>query len=316
MESLISIIVPVYNVEAYLSKCLDSILAQTYSNLEIILVDDGATDSSSRICDEYAEKDCRIKVLHKENGGVSSARNAGLKICAGEYLMFVDADDYISEDAVQVLYERMRSDGSDMIVGKHTDVYEDGTTNGAFCSWMKDAVLSNKEVFAKLGERNYIAVVSWGKMYRRTIFDGILYPALTCGEDLWNYPLIVDNCKTISVVDQTLYFYFQRSNSILHEKSEQSKRDDLNAVLHLVQFLWLRNFEKSALRWYAIAIDKALSLKNKREGLSIFKEYFPPVERRKLLKGQRSKAKMKWRFLYVPFLYDMIKGARKLMGGK
>lgn len=107
-DDLISVIVPVYNVEKYLHKCINSILNQTYKNLEIILIDDGSTDNSGKICDEYALKDNRIKVIHKENGGLSSARNAGLDICSGDYIGFVDSDDYIAEDMYEYLYVNLK----------------------------------------------------------------------------------------------------------------------------------------------------------------------------------------------------------------
>lgn len=310
MLPLISIIVPVYNVEHYLPRCIDSILAQTYSNLEIILVNDGSSDDSGHICDLYAERDSRIHVIHKQNGGVSSARNTALEVYSGEYLMFVDSDDYISESAVEELYKRILSDGSDMAVGKHVDIDEDGNINDSFCNWMKDAVLSKEEIFNQLGEKSHVTEVLWAKIYKRTIFEGILFPALKCGEDLWAYPLILDRCKKISIVDQVIYFYFQRSNSIVHAKSEQTKLDDIIAVLHLTQFLFENNFLKSASRWYSIGIDKSLDLEKKPDGLSLFRQYFSKAERKKLIQLQGSKTKLKWLCLYVPFLHIAVKSIK------
>lgn len=113
-EDLISIIVPVYKVENYLSKCLDSMICQTYKNIEIILVDDGSPDNSGKICDDYAKKDSRIKVIHKENGGLSDARNAGLKIATGKYIGFVDSDDYISVEMYEKLYNQAKKEDADI----------------------------------------------------------------------------------------------------------------------------------------------------------------------------------------------------------
>lgn len=124
----ISIIVPVYKVEPYLRKCLDSILAQTFTNFEVILVDDGSPDNSGKICDEYAIKDSRVRVIHKENGGLSSARNAGIDIAQGKYLGFVDSDDYIAEDMYEVLYENLKFYDADIssveIIPFRDDKYE------------------------------------------------------------------------------------------------------------------------------------------------------------------------------------------------
>jgi hypothetical protein len=200
-----------------------------------------------------------------------------------------------------------------MIVGKHTDVYEDGTTNGAFCSWMKDAVLSNKEVFAQLGEKNYIAVGSWGKLYRRTVFDGIFYPALICGEDLWNYPLIVDRCVKISVLDRVIYFYFQRPNSVMHKKTEQVKYDELDATLHLVQFLWQREYKTSAYNWYARSISKAICFQDKRIAIDQFRRYFSRSERKKILKGVKIKERIKWISLFFPFINGVVRFVKRVV---
>ena len=123
----ISVIVPIYNVEKYLNQCIDSIINQTYKNIEIILVDDCSKDNSGKIADEYAKKDTRIKVLHKENGGLSSARNAGMNIATGEYLMFVDSDDYLFENSCQVLFEKIEKETADYVIGNYINCNENGT---------------------------------------------------------------------------------------------------------------------------------------------------------------------------------------------
>ena len=123
-SELVSIIVPVYKVEKYLDKCIESIVGQTYENLEIILVDDGSPDNCPAMCDRWAEKDSRIKVIHKENGGLSSARNAGLDACTGEYIYFLDSDDYIAENCIEMLFNTIISDGSDMCIGNLMSVDE------------------------------------------------------------------------------------------------------------------------------------------------------------------------------------------------
>ena len=127
MDALISVIIPVYNVSQYLPRCIESVINQTYQNLEIILVDDGATDDSGVICDDYARKDPRIRVVHKENGGLSSARNAGIQIARGEYLTFIDSDDYVDRDYTEFLYELVCQYSAKMAIFSHTVFYDNGT---------------------------------------------------------------------------------------------------------------------------------------------------------------------------------------------
>ena len=142
MEPLISIIVPVYRVEQYLPKCLDSIMTQTYRNLEIILVDDGSPDRCGEICEAYVRKDNRILVVHQENAGLSAARNIGLEIFHGEYLMFVDSDDYLHQDAIRILYERMIADESDIAVGNAVCVDEADKVIGEPYSMVLDSCIT------------------------------------------------------------------------------------------------------------------------------------------------------------------------------
>lgn len=306
MSSLISIIVPIYNVEKYLPKCIESILNQTYTNLEIILVDDGSLDNSSQICDEYAKRDKRIKVIHQRNSGPGFTRNAGLDIYSGEFVMFIDPDDYISKDAVQVLYDRIVIDGSDMAVGKHTDVYDDGSCNGTYCSFMKNAVISKRDLFSMMGKSNFIAVSSCAKLYKRKIFDEIRYPKLKSAEDLWIFTKVVDKCKTISIVDKTIYYYYQRSDSLVHKKSEQSKNDELEATLYTVQFLWKRGYEASAKKWFSRGVSRALLFQKRKNVIKILEKYFDSSTRRELVKGQSVKTKFKWYSLYFPVIFKTV----------
>ncbi len=311
MNSLISVIVPVYKVEKYIHRCIDSILNQTYSNLEIILVDDGSPDRCPEICGEYAERDKRIRVIHKKNEGLGFARNSGMDRCTGGFIMFVDSDDYISEDAVQVLYERMISDGSDIAIGKHTDVYEDGSTNGGFCAFMKDAVLTKEDIFSVAGR---YAVSAWGKLYRREMLEGVKYPSLKCAEDLWVFSEVFDKSKAISIVDRTVYYYVQNPGSITHEKSEFRKRDELDATLKTAKFLWQNRFQTGARNWYGRGISKAILFDNKREGIKLFKEYFDHSQRRRLLKGQSIATRVKWLSLYMPIIFDVVRYTKQALG--
>ena len=167
-NSLISIIVPVYKVEKYLNRCIDSIINQTYKNLEIILVDDGSPDNCGEICDEYAEKDNRVKVIHKKNGGVSSARNTGIDSATGEYIMFVDSDDYIEKDGLQYLFEEYAE--VDILIAGWKMLF-----NGQFNKYIVESKVCDRDMFVDEYIRifrsgNLILSTPWSKLYKRKIF--------------------------------------------------------------------------------------------------------------------------------------------------
>lgn len=314
MNDLISVIIPVYNVEQYLPKCIDSIVAQTYSNLEIILVDDGSLDNCGRICDAYAKIDSRIHVIHKENEGIGFARNSGLKICSGAYIMFVDSDDFLAHDTVQVLYERIVSDGSDMAMGKHIDAYEDERLDGASCCWIQDMVISGKDFCMWMDGRRNVPVSAWGKLYRRSIFETISYPSLKCGEDLWVFPEIMDRCQKISLVNRTIYYYFQRNTSLIHMKTEIAKRDELNATLHLTKYFIEKNIMNSAYAWYVRGIDKAGYFKNKKIAVTQFRQYFDRDMHNLIMRNLSRRERIKWLALFIPFGHEGYRSIRNIAG--
>ena len=199
---MISVIVPVYNVEKYIRKCLDSIVNQTYRDLEIILVDDGSTDASGAICDEYAEKDIRIKVIHKENGGQSSARNLGLDIATGEYIGFVDSDDTIELETYHLLVSSMQ--GNDIVICGHNVVYEEKTET---CC-REESALDNAGLWSEVFGRLNNAV--WNKLYRRELLKGIYFDArFAHGEDLLFNLHYLKVARNGCVLNRALYNYYK-----------------------------------------------------------------------------------------------------------
>ena len=181
-KPLISIILPVYNVSAYLEKCLDSVLSQDYENLEIILVDDGSTDESPEICDRYKEKDNRITVIHKENGGLSDARNAGSSMAHGEYITFVDSDDSIQSEYVSYLYSLIEKYHTKMSLCTHTVVFEDGSVQ--VYGDGSDEVLDSKECIRRMLYHDVIDTSAWAKLYHRDLVKKIPYPVGMQYEDI------------------------------------------------------------------------------------------------------------------------------------
>ena len=201
MEDLITVVVPIYKVEKYLEKCIDSIIKQTYENLEIILVDDGSPDKCPQICDEYAKKDSRIKVIHKKNGGLSDARNAGIDIAKGEYITFVDSDDYIEKDYVEVLYDSIKENDSDMAIGSHKVIYENGTILNKETG--EKSVLDAKTVLERILYDENIDLSAWAKLYKTELFEEIRYPKGRVFEDAATTYKLVDKSKKISIVSKS-----------------------------------------------------------------------------------------------------------------
>ena len=202
---LISVIVPIYNSEKYLKRCISSIVNQTYNNLEIILVDDGSTDKSASICDEYANKDLRVIVIHKENGGLSSARNAGLKAASGELIGFVDSDDYIEETMYEKLKENMDKYGSDISVCQFYKSfrYMDDLVDGLD----KEEVYDGKDKFDNLENDNYfMTVVAWNKLYKKKIFSRIKYPEGRLFEDSYIICSLLAKANKVSYLNEPLYY--------------------------------------------------------------------------------------------------------------
>lgn len=226
-EELVSVVVPIYNVEQYLSRCIETITAQTYRNLEIILVDDGATDGSGRICDAFAKRDNRVKCVHQGNLGPGAARNAGKRLAHGEYIMFVDGDDYLHHDAVKVMYEAINRDvGYDMAIAKYRatrSLSEDvvHTVNGQ-CS-----TITNIEILEYLtGERicndaspnKIIHSNVWGKLFKRKLIEDIWFKDYPLAEDLDFMIRVCNAVQQAVIVDSALSYYVQRKGSLMTQK--------------------------------------------------------------------------------------------------
>lgn len=214
-NELISVIVPVYKVEQYLDRCVMSIVCQTYKNIEIILVDDESPDRCPEICEAWAKKDNRIKVLHKKNGGLSDARNAGLRTAAGRFICFVDSDDYIAADFVEKLY--------DLIAEYHVNISAVGyqkVTDHAQPQALEEEpqiqLFNGKNAIEELFRDTSFCNYAWNKMYERSLFSDIEFPFGRKMEDLGTTYKLLIKSGGIAYCAQPLYFYYQREDSILH----------------------------------------------------------------------------------------------------
>lgn len=226
MGDKISVIVPIYKVEDCLYRCVDSIINQTYTNLEIILVEDGSPDNCPMICDEYAKKDSRIRVIHKENGGLSDARNAGLEIATGEYIGFVDSDDWIHKDMYSILYK--------IISRKQCDIVEcnaikiENTINDKEINFeYKFFIYTKEKAIEGLILEKTIHQTVWNKLYKKEVIQDIFFEKGKIHEDeFWTYQ-VINKCNNLIHVELDLYYYFQRKSSIMGNEYSLKR---LNAI--------------------------------------------------------------------------------------
>ena len=234
MNPIISIIIPVYKVEPYIHKCLDSVCAQTYQNLDIILVDDGSPDTCGSICDEYAARDSRIRVIHKENGGLSSARNAGMAIARGDFIGFVDSDDWIEPDMFELLYRNMAAENAAISVCGH---YQHENEKFSACGDSSYAVLSPREAIESVYCRNGFAIVVWNKLFRKELFCNLCFPEGRIYEDAFIIFQLLDAAQKIVIDMKPKYHYLCRPGSIMTSPLCPAQLDILDATLQNYDFL-------------------------------------------------------------------------------
>ena len=245
-DQLISVIIPVYQVENYLDQCLESVVGQTYSNLEIILVDDGSTDGCPALCNEWEKKDSRIRVVHKENGGLSDARNVGMQLVTGELIAFVDSDDWIAPEMFQRLLEAIQKDNSDIAACSVEMVWENGTKR--LLTAKTNRVLDHDEAQEALLAETLLKQPVWYKIYKYTIIRDILFEVGKMHEDaFWSYQ-VIGNANRVSIIDYVGYYYRQHSDSIMGKEYSINRLDSIEAAERRYKFLAEKypNLEKRA----------------------------------------------------------------------
>lgn len=212
-QPLVTVIVPVYKVEPYLRRCIDSIISQTYHNLEIILVDDGSPDGCPEICDEYAERDSRIKVIHKKNGGLSDARNVGLGSSSGKYVTFVDSDDWLENAAVDYMYQLIIKYDAGLVIGgmQRVENITDYILKSDWNGKLQEACMTNVQAMQHFFQNGCAA---WARLYRRSIFNDIMFPIGEINEDEAIVLPILERCGTVVLTNHVIYNYRCRPESI------------------------------------------------------------------------------------------------------
>nr|WP_296456162.1 glycosyltransferase [uncultured Acetatifactor sp.] len=231
MNSLVSIIVPVYNVENFLEECINSIRKQTYRNIEIILVNDGSTDSSGLICHKHEQFDQRIKVIDKQNGGLSSARNMGIEAASGEILSFIDSDDFIEKNMIELLVTNLLGVDADISCCNY-DVYNESSRYVSlhFSPVVEKQIYSSEESVNLLLREDYFKCYAWNKVYKKKLFDSIRYPEGRLFEDIITSYYLLKKSDRIVFINLPLYHYRERTNSITKSKFNEKKYDILQSI--------------------------------------------------------------------------------------
>lgn len=254
MQDKISVIVPIYNVEKCVDKCIESILCQTYTNLEIILVDDGSTDCSGELCDKWAEKDERVIVLHKDNEGLSDARNDGLKIATGRYVGFVDGDDWIADNMYEYLYQLMKEYDSDISICEHYLESEQGDLSAGGLFGPNVEKYERKEALWELVQDEVVHSYVWDKLFKKELFDGIVFPKGRYVQDMYTIYKVFMRANFVVSGHEPQYYYFIRSNSI-----QQSRGEKLDWDQFCVYKDWYENLSIIFPEWERYLLNKWIS---------------------------------------------------------
>lgn len=314
MSKLVSVIVPVYNVESYLKECVDSLIHQTYQNIEIILINDGSTDNSGQVCDQYCEIDKRISVIHKENGGQSDARNVGLDVAVGDYIMFVDSDDFVADNYVELMLATMVSEQADIVCCGFSFTDEYGKVTVSVSNKAKAVISAEETLHLLIQDNNPIENYVWNKIYKRCYFDKEKFPIGRLYEDVATTYKILIKCNTVALIPNELYYYRLRPGSTVHEANMKSIEDSVRVQLERYQALsdtypqlsleLTDSFLNSLCRTYGLLIQLKADAETKR-----FRKYIISVKKKWNVFRSRLPLKKKLRVLLIckiPLIADWI----------
>lgn len=262
-QEMISIVVPVYNVQDYLSECIESVLRQTYTNFELLLVDDGSKDDSGKICDLYEGKDDRIRVFHKKNGGLSDARNYAIPHAKGEYIMFLDSDDYLSIHCLEYMLKTMIDHDLNIVQGFFTRE-ESTLDHGAIDSHHVSLFLSEEEILRSYFMYGLIEGHACNKLYKTYLFKDLRYPFGKIQEDAWTTYKALFFAKRVGVMQYNTYFYRYNNQSIMNGKFDVRRFDALQVPAYIKAFLNEQNV--------SFSLDKELDYFSMRLGLKTYND--------------------------------------------
>ena len=272
----VSIIVPIYNVEKNIYRCIESIIKQTYTNIEIILVDDGSLDNCPKICDEYAKEDSRIKVIHKKNGGLSTARNSGLDIASGEYILFVDGDDYIHESTVEILIEKAIINNVDIVHFNFKSVDEEGNEIEIKNKDLdNNKILTSYETLCGYVKEYKIKVMAWNKLYKSDLFKNLRFDEGYVYEDELIFPKIISKSKINYTINDKLYYYVNVPTSITKGSLTKNKVKSKEYLIKFLEEYYTNNYPELIRHIYIaicfICISTIRQIKNSNKLDTIYK---------------------------------------------
>lgn len=302
-EVLISVVIPVYNVEHYLKKCVDSICHQTYRNLEIILVDDGSTDCSGSLCDEFATSDSRIRVIHKSNGGLSDARNAGMELASGEWWMFVDSDDYIAPNTAETLLLAAVENHCEIAVCNMMRIYEDGKQEPFYCPVTEPTIWAGEQRFETLRQPSVC-----NKLFRADLFKELRFPKRKFYEDTFVYHVLAHRANRIALTGLSGYYYLSRRESILGQSQFTDRYFDYVEAIHeRAMFLFnhgvSRYGEEACLSLYAAIVNSTKNIRKTPQNAEHFQRMWEWYELayRNLMSSPDTSIKQKLRLFFLKY---------------
>lgn len=316
-NELISVIVPIYNTGKYLRKCLESLTHQTYKELEIILVNDGSTDSSAEICEEFSRKDKRIKVFNRRNAGLSQSRLFGLSMSRGKYKAFVDSDDYIAAQMLEKMYLRMKTDNSELVICNLEEVNESGDIRDLQPHPLPDKdLISGLSAIELLGLEEGCQLVSMcNKLYSEKSLSNICFPARMNCEDEMLIHRILYNCSRISLINEKLYFYVQREGSITASIDDTYILNAASAFLERCRFLSSKGLYSSALRALKGAVNLLYTVEVQPENIAAEKELVKNIRSEAVhLKQRHMGLRCRIKLMLLPegkFIYNSLKDSRR-----
>lgn len=311
-NSLVSVIIPVYNVEKYLKRCIDSVLNQSYKNLEIIIIDDGSKDKSSEICDNYKIKDKRVFVVNTKNKGLSEARNKGIEISKGEYISFIDSDDWVESTYIEKLMDLLLEYKVDISICDFKKVYNEKIENKNYNYNEKIETYTNKEALDELFKSDAPKFgVSWGKIYKRYLFDNIRFPKGRYHEDDFTTYKLFDKSTKIVSTNEKLIYYFQRKDSIMGTSYKLDKRLDVvqafneqREYFHEKNYIKLKKLATVRLFYAYFDIPEEINKSLREEYMKIYQE----LPREEMDIKSRIKVKLMY---HTPRLYLLLLKIKK-----
>ncbi len=310
---LISVIVPVYKAEDLLDRCVESIVRQSYSRLEIILVDDGSPDGCPALCDAWRARDGRIRVLHKPNGGLADARNHGVSLAAGDYIFFVDDDDYLSPDAIEYLLSLLDDGRADIAVGAWREVYDGSETFAVQPPEITRFFTPQEACLALMGNTHYMSLVTtWGKLYAARLLKENAFPVWSLHEDEATTYKFYDQCRGVVLSSRVIYAYYQNQQGIVHNRSARHHESTLRCWEEQVAYFHERGEEPLRLAAADRLLNVAVDLADRGE--AVYRDYLKSgCGKPYLLPGTRLKTRVRY-YGYLLLGADLNKLYHKILG--